>query len=161
MRAFPVAAGDPEWSDYAISLDKDVCIDIPKGYESIENYCATLGKIRAIVSITEQLQSFSEGIFPGHKVCHSFEPNSAFRPFFHPRFGRIMSVVSLRPISEDEEILVNYRYAINYAPLWYREAWRKFLRRKGWSFAQIEQHGYYAHEVEAHFEKLCAKFNVL
>ena len=54
----------PEMSDYKIGLTRTVDLDIPKGVESAENYCATLA----------------------HKACHSFSYNSVFDSIEHPRY---------------------------------------------------------------------------
>ena len=45
-------------------LTRTVDLDIPKGVESAENYCATLA----------------------HKACHSFTYNSVFDSIEHPRY---------------------------------------------------------------------------
>ncbi|CAB4067978.1 SETD7 [Lepeophtheirus salmonis] len=60
-----------------------------------------------------------------HKVCHSFTPNCDFDKYDHPRFGVILSVVSLREILEGEELTVDYKYDLNVAPSWYKKAWAK------------------------------------
>ena len=65
-----------------------------------------------------------------HKACHAFKEaaNAEFHPIFHPRFGLIIGLFSKRQIKKDEEILVDYQYAsIQYAPSWYKQAWKKYL----------------------------------
>lgn len=59
-----IRSDSPEWSDYRLTLDKDIDIDIPSDCTSLLNYCATLG----------------------HKACHSFkDKNAAFDDIYHPR----------------------------------------------------------------------------
>ena len=86
--------------------DRYTDLDIPDEFVSIDNYKATLG----------------------HKACHSFElacKNSKFECIWHPRFGHIMSIVALRNIEQDDEILVNYNYDIRIAPDWYKKLWKE------------------------------------
>jgi len=54
-----------EWSDYRISVEPDMDMDIRKEHECLSNYRATLG----------------------HKTCHSFNPNAYFAQVWNPRFG--------------------------------------------------------------------------
>ena len=104
------------WSDYRISLEKDVDLDIPSQHIPVTNYRATLG----------------------HKVCHSFINNSWFSPIWHPRFGQVMSVVASRDIMAGEEILVSYNYMIAKSPQWYKDLWFTHLRKDLlWSEHQI------------------------
>lgn len=35
-----------------------------------------------------------------------------------------MSIVALKHIPENSEILVNYNYDVDLAPLWYKELWK-------------------------------------
>ncbi|XP_071743457.1 uncharacterized protein [Lepeophtheirus salmonis] len=93
-------------SDYGIALKRDMTLDIPPGNESLKKYCATIG----------------------HKCCHSFTPNSAFEEIYHPRFGHIMSVISVQDIRVGEEITVSYNYDLARSPVWYRDAWFHYLR---------------------------------
>lgn len=44
------------------------------------------------------------------------------------RFGVIMSIVAVRDINEDEEILVNYNYDLECAPDWYKAAYEDFIK---------------------------------
>ena len=46
------------------------------------------------------------------QTCHSFNFNAHFEPLWHPRFGRIMCVVSNREIAAGEEVLANYNYSL-------------------------------------------------
>ena len=41
-----------------------------------------------------------------------------------------MSIVALRDIGKDEEILVNYNYDLKLAPAWYQLLWQKELGTK-------------------------------
>ena len=45
------------------------------------------------------------------------------------RFGQIMSIVALRDIRVDEEILVNYNYDVKLAPEWYRSLWMQHFHQ--------------------------------
>jgi histone-lysine N-methyltransferase SETD7 len=96
-----------EFSDYRIGIGSgDVCLDIPDAYVGLDKYCATTG----------------------HKACHSFKPNSGFREFRHPRFGRIMSIVAETDLEQNQEVLVSYNYRIHQAPTWYQELYFQHLR---------------------------------
>jgi histone-lysine N-methyltransferase SETD7 len=96
-----------EFSDYRIGMGSgDVCLDIPNAYIGLDKYCATTG----------------------HKACHSFQPNSGFQEFAHPRFGRIMSIMAEVDIKSNEEVLVSYNYRIHQAPVWYQQLYFKHMR---------------------------------
>ena len=41
-----------------------------------------------------------------------------------------MSIVALRDIRADEEILVNYNYDVKLAPEWYRSLWMQHIKPK-------------------------------
>lgn len=102
-RITKISAESEEWSDYRLTVDKDIDIDITEDLISLKTYCASLG----------------------HKACHSFEEkNAKFDNLYHPRFGEIMSIVALKHIPENSEILVNYNYDVDLAPLWYKELWK-------------------------------------
>ena len=104
------------WSDYRISCEKDLDLDIQTQDERIKDYCATLA----------------------HKTCHSFNPNSCFAQCWHPRFGLIMSVVAKRDISPGEEIFVSYNYSLATAPSWYQVMWFRHIREElDWSEQKI------------------------
>ena len=108
--------GDLAWSDYRISCEKGLDLDIYAEHMSTTNYRATLA----------------------HKTCHSFTPNSGFAQFWHPRFGLIMSIVANRDIRAGEEIFVSYNYVIATAPEWYQDQWFSHLRHElQWSVQQI------------------------
>ena len=45
----------------------------------------------------------------GHKVNHSFEPNSEFVLFSaHPVLGTIMALAAIEDLEADQELTVNY-----------------------------------------------------
>ena len=107
-----VKYGDDEWSDFRLTLDKSVDLDVGPDDRLCSQYRATLG----------------------HKACHSFtDKNSTFQEFEHPRFGRIMSVVAVKNIRQGEEIFVSYNYCVSMAPEWYQVLWFQFLLTRGWS----------------------------
>ena len=82
-------------------------LDILAEHVSLENYRATLAhKVMEFVehNLCVYLQ-YSQ-------TCHSFNFNAHFEPLWHPRFGRIMCVVSNREIAAGEEVLANYNYSL-------------------------------------------------
>lgn len=89
--------------EYRIVLDSTTDLTIPCEMTGLKDYCATLA----------------------HKVCHSFSPNTEFDTFYHPRFGNIRCLASIRNIRKGEEITVNYRYCLHVSPNWYKVAWAK------------------------------------
>lgn len=89
--------------EYRIVLDATTDLSIPAGMTSLKEYAGSLG----------------------HKVCHSFTPNTEFDTFYHPRFGNVRCLASIRNISKGEEITVNYRYSLPVSPNWYKVAWAK------------------------------------
>ena len=108
---------DLPWSDYRISCEKGVDLDIQPVHVSTDNYRATLG----------------------HKTCHSFSPNCDFAQFWHPRHGLIMSIVATRDIRPGEELYASYNYVIAMAPDWYQEQWFRHVREElSWSEQQIQ-----------------------
>jgi len=110
--------GDEEWSDFRLTLDKSVDLDIPPDMRLTSQYRATLG----------------------HKACHDFaKKNAAFQEFEHPRFGCIMSVVALRDIEAGEEVFVSYNYCIGSAPPWYQDLWWQYCKEQGWSQGEAEK----------------------
>ena len=60
-----------------------------------------------------------------HKCNHSFEPNAKFVLGFHPRWGKVPSVQTLKPVKANEEITVSYDYALDKAPPWYQDLYAK------------------------------------
>ncbi|CAB4067727.1 SETD7 [Lepeophtheirus salmonis] len=64
----------------------------------------------------------------GHKVCHSFEPNAEYSYTFHPLYGRIRCIKSLKALSADEEIKCNYKYSLKKKPpAWYIDALQVYM----------------------------------
>ncbi|CAH1247539.1 SETD7 [Branchiostoma lanceolatum] len=97
-----------DWSKNGntISLDEEIVIDVPPPFDDTKHYCASLG----------------------HKVNHSFSPNSKYDLFQHPRFGFIKCIRTMKPVSADEELTVEYGYDHHGcgvdnpdAPDWYKE----------------------------------------
>ena len=66
----------------------------------------------------------------GHKVNHSFLPNSVFGTMFHPRWGRVRTVVTTSLVRAGEEILVDYGYDLVRCPDWYRNMWTDTIGAK-------------------------------
>jgi hypothetical protein len=60
----------------------------------------------------------------GHKINHSFiKTKTEFDHATHPRFGWIRSLVAIEDIYKDEEIFINYHYAVRAdirVPSWYK-----------------------------------------
>lgn len=76
-------------------------IDVIEEYQDTKNYTATLG----------------------HKINHSFVPNSFFGVYDHPRYGIIPCIVAEHHIAGGEEVFVRYGYDLDYCPDWYLGAW--------------------------------------
>ena len=68
----------------------------------------------------------------GHKVNHSFEPNSFYTLFDSPRYGLVQAVKTLRDVTKGEELFANYDYKIDSLgqPKWYRDLYRSVLANK-------------------------------
>lgn len=100
-----VAVSDTACSDseYSISWLHGYGLDIPEDLRF--SYCSTLG----------------------HKACHSFAPNCEYSWAFHPRFGKIRAILSLRQLEAGEEILTDYKYSYSKAPQWYKDDLSQFL----------------------------------
>jgi histone-lysine N-methyltransferase SETD7 len=84
--------------------DKSAFIDIPTESIDSSSYCASLA----------------------HKANHSFLPNCQFVSANHPRFGRVPSLKTIRPVARGDELLTHYKYDMALAPNWYTEAWQMF-----------------------------------
>ena len=98
---------------YSTSLglknDDDYCLDLPPHLgNDLSKYNATLG----------------------HKLNHSFEPNTEFLLYsVHPLLGTIMSLSALEDIPAGTELTVNYGYDLEInpdQPQWFREQWINF-----------------------------------
>ena len=76
------------------------------------------------------------------KACHSFSPNCRFHQVYHPRWGKVVSLVAYRDIARHEEITVCYGYKMSFAPKWYSDLWLRHLRTEyGWSREDVAQYG--------------------
>jgi len=89
--------------------DDNLCIDIPPDMgNDVNKYNATLG----------------------HKVNHSFTPNSEFVLFTaHPVLGTIMALTALKDMPAMVEISVNYGYNFTTEPdqpQWFKTLWKQF-----------------------------------
>ena len=86
---------------FLVSFNRVYDMNIPKHYWNITNFRATLG----------------------HKINHSFKDSKAkFGIAFHPRFGKVVTIIATKNITKHEEILIDYGYArVNNAPVpeWY------------------------------------------
>ncbi|KAL7746500.1 Histone-lysine N-methyltransferase setd7 [Sorochytrium milnesiophthora] len=71
-----------------ISLDDETVLDVPPDMNPCSVYRATLG----------------------HKVNHAFKPNCRYDWVFHPRFGSIRCVRTLRAVAKGAELTVDYDY---------------------------------------------------
>jgi len=82
-----------------MSLDEDNSIDVPKPYDSLTHYCATLG----------------------HKANHcKAKVNATYTDAYHPRFGHIRAIKTKRLIKAGEEIFMDYEYQHSKPP-WYTD----------------------------------------
>jgi len=88
--------------------EEDFFLDFPPSQADLTVYCASLG----------------------HKVNHSFVPNAEFSTIYHPRWGRVRSVVTLRDVAVGEELLVDYGYDLIRCPSWFRQLWEQQLGHK-------------------------------
>ena len=59
------------------------------------------------------------------QVNHSFTNNSRYVVMSHPRWGRILGVVTARRVEAGQEITCNYGYSMDSeaVPDWFRAAW--------------------------------------
>eukprot|EP01132_Coremiostelium_polycephalum_P011387 gene11387-13945_t len=86
-----------ELNSNTISLNLETVIDVPPEYNDTLKYCSSLG----------------------HKANHHYDNNAVYSTCYHPRFGDIKCIKSIKPIKKDEEILVNYGYSKDDQPDWY------------------------------------------
>ena len=89
--------------------DEDFFLDLPPAMASLSVYSASLG----------------------HKVNHSFIPNSVFGTMYHPRWGRVRTVETMGEVEEGQELLVDYGYDLLRCPQWYRDLWTRQLGGSG------------------------------
>ena len=68
----------------------------------------------------------------GHKVNHSFHPNSIYTLIDSPRHGLVQAVKTLTDVCAGEELFVNYGYKIDSLgqPKWYRDLYYKVLQQE-------------------------------
>ena len=88
------------------SLDGESSINVEKPYWSIAKYRATLG----------------------HKLNHSFKPNTYYCHGYHARFGYVVSICASKDIKRGEELLVHYQYSKNEGnsvPKWYGDLYKQ------------------------------------
>jgi len=108
-------------------------VKLPSDYEEEDSWEANAYKIfdptnqpDGALDILEEHQSTNKySASLAHKTNHSFEPNSQFLLYDHPRWGLVPCIASTRDISACEEIFVRYGYDLDDCPDWYREAWNK------------------------------------
>ena len=108
-------------------------IKLPADYEEEDTWEANAYKIfdpanqpDGALDILEKHQStvgYSASL--AHKTNHSFNPNSQFLLFDHPRWGLVPCIASTRDIVACEEIFVKYGYDLDLCPDWYAVAWNK------------------------------------
>ncbi|XP_047126209.1 histone-lysine N-methyltransferase SETD7 isoform X1 [Hydra vulgaris] len=100
------------YNDNTISLDQEVVIDVPKPWNDLKFYKASLG----------------------HKANHSFKPNCMYDRFNHPRFGKIKCIRTISFVQPGDELFVEYGYdhlkLDTDAPLWYQKALVEHLNNK-------------------------------
>lgn len=96
-----------DWSRNAntLSLDTETVLDIPPPFDRLDTYAASLG----------------------HKANHHVAAcrNAMYDVYWHPRFGAIKCLRTLREVQAGEEILVDYGYGRKEdgaydAPSWYQ-----------------------------------------
>ena len=90
----------PDWTHNAYKIfdpsRKNGTIDIPAGFRSLDDYCATLA----------------------HKTNHSFLPNAEFVAYDHPCYGLVPCLMSTHDVEKGEEIFVHYGYELSGCPDW-------------------------------------------
>ena len=77
----------------------------------------------------------------GHKVNHSFIPNSKFGTIYHPRWGRVRTVETMEEVKEGQELLVDYGYDLLRCPEWYRDLWTRELGGEGKNYWDYKKKG--------------------
>jgi len=93
-----------QWIDNAnvmtLSEIDGIDIDVPSPFDQLKRYNASLG----------------------HKCNHTFdkdEQNARYSHFFHPRFGHIKCIETIKTVKENDEIFVDYGYDLKDCPQWY------------------------------------------
>ena len=93
-----------EYSPEILKIPKDMELDIPKEYRSVNAYRTTLG----------------------HKVNHKFvNVNTIFDYVVHPIFDNIVCLIAVLDIQAEEEIFVSYNYGLDVAPEWYKKLYNE------------------------------------
>ena len=66
----------------------------------------------------------------GHKVNHSFNPNSIYIHYDTPRYGIILAAKTIKKIMKDQEYFANYGYQlkVGHGPRWYRRLFRQYAK---------------------------------
>ena len=108
-------------------------IKLPPNYKEEESWEGNAYKIfdpsnspEGTLDIREEHRSISAySASLAHKTNHSFNPNSQFHVFDHPRWGLVPCIVSTQDIQEGGEIFVRYGYDLSYCPEWYAEVWER------------------------------------
>jgi len=108
-------------------------VKLPSDYEEEDSWEANAYKIfdptnqpdGALDILAEHQNTNNYSASLAHKTNHSFEPNSQFLLYDHPRWGLVPCIASTRDIAACEEIYVRYGYDLDDCPDWYAEAWRK------------------------------------
>ncbi len=80
--------------------DSSFALDIPKPLHTLDKYCASLG----------------------HKANHSKKnQNCTYAAAFHPRFGHIMSVKTIKFVPKGSELFVDYMFNEHWAAPWFAD----------------------------------------
>ena len=95
--------------------DEDFFIDLPPEKADLKVYCGSLG----------------------HKVNHSFLPNCMFGTMYHPRWGRVRTVETIKEVKMGQELLVDYGYDLMRSPEWYKALWTKELGKDGKKYWEV------------------------
>merc|ERR1712008_521608 len=64
----------------------------------------------------------------GLKVNHHFKPDTKYKSIETARFGITLGVKTMATIKKDQEFLAPYGYTMDYAPKWYRELYKQFVK---------------------------------
>ena len=77
----------------------------------------------------------------GHKLNHSFKfKNTKFAHGYHPRFGKVRTVVATTNIQIGQELLVSYGYQLgSHVPEWYAELYKKEMGQNWYKPAEQKQ----------------------
>ena len=102
---------------YNIALDlpgeeENLCIDIPTDMgNNVSMYVLMMHYDDHMVLFCLTLAPSRYNATLGHKVNHSFEPNSEFILFSaHPILGTVMALAAMEDMLPGQELTVNYGY---------------------------------------------------